>query len=276
MSLKKSLAVAATIVVAVFGAALREFEECGTEEPGPEMRVVAAQMAADERAASAVKVDAKRASDIDIPTYIHVVSSSKSESDGNIPDSTVNAAISSMNDGYSGSGFQFSVQKITRTVNADWSNNKNLETMKSKLRQGDFRTLNIYIVPKLVTSDGVGLNGQCTFPFRSPKNVPQDGCIVRTGAYSNEQTTPHEVGHWLGLYHTFQGETDTKSCDTTNDYVDDTPAMKMTRGCDTDSDTCPGGGKDPVTNFMSYNSCRTVFTSGQHDRMNSMYNKYRA
>jgi hypothetical protein len=70
----------------------------------------------------------------------------------------------------------------------------------------------------------------------------------------------HEAGHWLGLRHTFSG-----GCDGT-DLVDDTPACTSTTGCPDNSNTCDEGDgdlDDNVNNFMSYNSCRIMFTEGQ-------------
>jgi len=71
----------------------------------------------------------------------------------------------------------------------------------------------------------------------------------------------HEAGHWLGLRHTFAN-----GCDGVGDEVDDTPACTSTTGCPTNSNTCDEGDgdlDDNVNNFMSYNSCRTMFTEGQ-------------
>jgi hypothetical protein len=187
--------------------------------------------------------------------------------------------------GYTGgapTGFSFNLVGVTRTVNERWHNmliqSREERDAKAALRRGGANTLNIYLTA------GGGYLGWATFPSSYSPQPFQDGIVVDFRslphgpyqAYSEGDTATHEVGHWLGLYHTFQG-----GCTPNNDYVSDTPAEASPAfGCPTGRDTCVRSGfagSDPVENFMDYtdDACMFVFSPGQVARMKSAWTTYR-
>ena len=99
-------------------------------------------------------------------------------------------------------------------------------------------------------------------------NTEGDTRVFPDGTYEEGDTLTHEVGHWLELYHTFQGGCD--DSDDGGDQISDTPTEASPNFfCpepgDVPRDTCPTEpGLDPVNNFMDYSfdSCLTEFTAG--------------
>jgi hypothetical protein len=92
--------------------------------------------------------------------------------------------------------------------------------------------------------------------------------------YAQGDTGTHEVGHWMGLFHTFQG-----GCTSPNDGVADTPQVAQPNyGCPGVVDSCPKDpGNDDTKNFMDYvdDKCMNEFTSGQFTRIASQMSAYR-
>lgn len=220
-----------------------------------------------------------------IPVYWHVVQAGTALTQGNIPDSQITASISALNSHYSGSGLTFTLAGTDRTTNANWFNYAGPSTsyqtaMKRALRRGNAASLNVYSVG-FTSVTPQGLLGYATFPSSYSGNPTDDGVVIlyRTvpggslANYNQGKTLTHEAGHWLGLYHTFQG-----GCTGNGDYVSDTPPeAEPASGCPTGRDTCPGGGVDPIHNYMDYsvNSCMTEFTPGQYARIKSQIATYR-
>jgi hypothetical protein len=220
-----------------------------------------------------------RAQAVSIPVYFHVIRSSSGA--GGVTTTQINNQINMMNQAFGGAGFSFFLAGTTYTNNDQWytcSTTGCESKMKSALRQGSADDLNFY-----TNNMGQGLLGWATFPSSYASNPTMDGVVVlqsslpggTTANYNEGDTGTHEVGHWMGLYHTFQG-----GCTSTNDGVSDTPAeYSGASGCPTGRDSCPSmAGLDPITNFMdySYDSCMYQFTAGQNARMNTMWTTYRA
>ncbi|TDC68886.1 zinc metalloprotease [Actinomadura sp. GC306] len=223
----------------------------------------------------------RTAEQISIPVYFHVLHSGAK---GNVSNALIQRQIKTLNDSYGGRNggadtqVSFTLSEVTRTDNAAWFNDPERyeKTYKPRLRKGGKSTLNLY-------SGNMGgeLLGWSTFPWKYESEPTMDGVTIHYGSmpgghipnYNRGFSATHEVGHWLGLYHTFQ-----EGCLGEGDRVADTPAERdPTNGCPTGKDTCPAPGADPVHNYMdySYDTCMTSFTAGQGARIHKVWTAYR-
>ncbi|KAG6010017.1 hypothetical protein E4U21_000459 [Claviceps maximensis] len=295
MTRKTIFLLASALISMVLGAVVTNKGECGAPEPTEEYLAMAEEIAFNESKISFS--DFSIIEDVNVPVYVHVVSLNKNEHPkvglrfpscpwlfqfassetltGNTQDRDVRAMITNMNDNYENMGFQFYLKKIDYTVQVDWASGKNGFDMKKKLRKGNYKTLNLYYVNTVLPSSTGTITGMCQYPLSSGKSgnaLIADGCVIRRDTLNNGQTTTHEVGHWLGLFHTFQG-----GCTGSGDMVADTPACQQAWSCDDKLNTCPKlPGNDAVHNFMAYGNCRRQFTDGQAQRARSQYQYYRA
>jgi hypothetical protein len=180
---------------------------------------------------------------------------------GNVSDATIREQIAVLNAGFASTGLSFELENVTRTVNSQWftrvgPGSEEQAAMKALLRTGGSNILNVYTVG-FEAGAGEGLLGYATFPVDFDGAPQDDGVVVLHaslpgGALANfnlGQTLTHEVGHWVGLYHTFQG-----GCASAGDEVADTPAEALpAQGCPLARDSCPDQpGVDPIHNFMDY------------------------
>ena len=224
-----------------------------------------------------------------IDVWFHVITAGSGPEKGEVTDAEIRNQIQVLNQTFAGAlggdftGFQFNLAGITRTYNPEWYymgiSSAAEAAAKAALRRGGANTLNLYSV------EGGGYLGWATFPSWYASNPSDDGVVFARGSmpgsyianYDLGYTAAHEVGHWLGLYHTFQ-----YGCTPFNDGVADTPAERSyARGCPVGRDTCVGpnnAGADPIHNFMdyTYDACYYEFTPGQTTRMQTAYGTYRA
>ena len=252
---------------------------CGTREVSPAER---ASVERELESLPAMRVDANRK--IEVPVFVHVITGQGRR--GNLSKNMIKKQMKVLNRSFNGqtggpnTSITFKLKKITRQQNDLWftqcASPDVEEAMKSQLRRGDKTALNIY------TCDPNGLLGYATFPWDFKKNPKLDGIVLNYGSlpggeidrFDEGDTAVHEVGHWLGLFHTFQG-----GCNGKGDRVKDTPPQAgPTSGCPVQPvDSCPGAGPDPIENFMDYSddACMFEFSNKQSNRMNKMLSRFR-
>lgn len=234
-----------------------------------------------------------------VSVYVHVITSTSGA--GDVSSTAISNQIAVLNNAYAGgdtpaTGQSASAQMTANTpyrfvlVATDHTANNTYYTagpnttaeaqMKAALRVGTARDLNLY-----TNNMGGGLLGWATFPWDYAGNPKDDGVVVlysslpggSAAPYNLGDTATHEIGHWLGLYHTFQG-----GCTNTNDSVSDTPGERSAfYGYPPPyPDSCSNNrfpGRDPIENFMDYTDDKAMFqfTSGQSSRADSLTQQYR-
>jgi len=219
---------------------------------------------------------------VTVPVWFHVINQGSGAANGDVPQSQIDDQITVLNAAYASTPFRFVLAGVDRTTNATWfamTPGSTAESQAKKaLRQGGAETLNLYSA-----NPSGGLLGWATFPSDYSRAPTQDGVVVLYSSvpgggaapYDEGDTGTHEIGHWLGLYHTFQG-----ACTASGDQVSDTPSERSAAyGCPTGRDSCRRKtGADPITNFMDYtdDACMNQFTAGQVARMDQMHLQYRS
>ena len=224
----------------------------------------------------------RRARRVVVPVRFHVVHSGRR---GLLSKRAVRRQISTLNAAYGGEKggvdtlVRFRLAGYDRTDNSAWFHNpRRYESpMKGRLRRGGRRTLNVY-----TATVGTDVLGFSTFPQWYRAHPRLDGVVIdyrslpggSFRSFDRGYTAVHEIGHWLGLFHTFEN-----GCVPPGDGVADTPyEASPAQGCPHHRDTCMQRGRDPIHNFMDYaqDACMREFTAGQGRRIRAAWAAYRS
>jgi hypothetical protein len=192
--------------------------------------------------------------------------------------------IAVLNAAYVLTPFKFVLVNVTHTTNSQWfaMTPGSIAEREAKLALG--KPQGPGILHLYSAAPGQGLLGWATFPWDYEKYPADSGVVLLYSSlpgggaapYDLGDTATHEVGHWVGLYHTFQG-----GCTRVGDSVADTAAEKSAAfGCPTSQDSCSQKrfpGVDPIDNFMDYtdDACMSKFTAEQIQRMSDLSLQYR-
>lgn len=154
--------------------------------------------------------------------------------------------------------------------------------MKSKYALSPATQLNLFVT----TYNPGGSWG--TFPWDANSLTKYGGIVLHQPHFLDPAVPSHEVGHCLGLWHTFHGVSEVTQCsdcyepagrsaeigDLTGDKCSDTNPSPRNFNCSDPAGTDPCSGNSwldtPIHNYMSYSlSCATEFTTHQAGRMHA-------
>lgn len=161
---------------------------------------------------------------------------------------------------YTEKGIGYIEGTLAGDIGADETQVKNLSNWRH-----DY-VYNIWVVNKIAGNWG----GYSIFPLWY--QYATDGVVITANSMNyNYSTLAHEIGHGMGLFHTFQGSTETtcvanNNCALQGDQVCDTPPHKKS---DCTSSTCNNSPDSALSfkNIMSYCGGRGIFTEGQKTRV---------
>lgn len=248
---------------------------CATAHPPRESREWFADLAREAGHTSRPKAA------IQIPIAFHVVTDGKN---GLVSTQQIATLIQNLNWAYRDSPFSFYLYRADSIKNKAWYNNcvfntGNMQKLRKKAARDVRYYVNVYSC-KLGKPDFYGI---ATFPPGYPgpnpglnylQGVAIDPVALGSNQFPYGLALAHEIGHYLGLFHTFEtafndGQAE---CADPGDLVTDTPtqAGNTFGACPIGRDSCPSlAGADDIRNLMNYatDECWDHFTPGQWELM---------
>ena len=230
-----------------------------------------------------------------IPVVVHVIHNGGTE---NISEAQIQSQIQILNEDFGkisgtngdGNGVDMKIRYCLAKIDPDGNCTNGivrLETpladhktyQRATLKELSFwdntKYLNMYVVKSITGNVG----GYASFPGGP---ADEDGIVVRHNLFGNTgsassslgRTTTHEIGHWFGLYHTFNNSCGTDTC-TDGDFICDTPPVfEPNFACPANTNSCDNDFpdlNDQIENYLDYtnDACKSVFTAGQKERANA-------
>ncbi|MEA3444378.1 MAG: M43 family zinc metalloprotease [Bacteroidota bacterium] len=190
-----------------------------------------------------------------------------------ISDSLISNCIFNLNNDFAPSGISFVISKIDSIEYCQYSIfSFPAELGELKILYYKAGIINLFLVDEINNEAGNNLlEGYTEFPGNDDLIIIPKGFLVESGL-------SHQMGHFFGLYHTFEDMFGHElpgagNCTIAGDLLCDTPAdtlVAITPDCNSTATVTPDGEgfTPPVSNNMSnWPECRCRFTIQQYNKM---------
>lgn len=198
----------------------------------------------------------------------------------------LDSAIAVLNEDFKPICLSFKVCRV------NYIENYKFDKFRNKLEGGEMkaiynvpRMINMYFVQEII--DPANATGISTMP---PTADSSDYMVIKKDALKGKKVISHEMGHFFGLYHTYETSfgkerNDGSNCTVAGDLLCDTPPDANPINVNTITCAYNDVLKDPLGDFLTPiignimsshpDKCKCPFTVMQFNRMTQMYLTFR-